>query len=271
MSKSLSNLPAPAFDDPKHHLRIYQGDCLEILAQIPESSVDLVFADPPYFLSNGGITCHAGKMVSVNKGEWDKSRGPDANHDFNRAWLAACQRVLKPNGGIWVSGTSHVIHSVGFAMQQLGFKLLNDISWVKPNPPPNLSCRYFTHATETLIWAAKNSKSRHTFHYKLMKEANRGKQMKSVWEIRPPEPWEKKFGKHPTQKPVALLERILLASSNEGDLVLDPFSGSGTTALAALRTKRKFRGIEIDKKWILVSSQRLRDYSGGELRLSRPN
>ena len=218
MSKSPSNLPVPSFDDPKHHLRIYQGDCLEILSSIPENSVDLVFADPPYFLSNGGITCHAGKMVSVNKGAWDVSKGPDSNHAFNTAWLAACQRVLKPNGGIWVSGTSHVIHSVGFAMQQLGFKLLNDISWVKPNPPPNLSCRYFTHATETIIWAAKNSKSRHTFNYKLMKEANRGKQMKSVWEIRPPESWEKKFGKHPTQKSVALLERILLASSNEGDL-----------------------------------------------------
>ncbi len=234
MSKLATNaLPTPAstdagkaalvFDDPKHHLRIYHGDCLDILAKIPESSVDLVFADPPYFLSNGGITCHAGRMVSVNKGDWDKSRGPDSNHEFNRAWLAACQRVLKPNGSIWVSGTAHVIHSVGFAMQQLGFKLLNDISWVKPNPPPNLSCRYFTHSTETIIWAAKNAKSRHTFNYKLMKEINRGKQMKSVWEIRPPESWEKKFGKHPTQKPVALLERILLASTNEGDLVLDPF------------------------------------------------
>ncbi len=125
----------PVFHDPKHHIKIYQGDCLQILAAIPESCVDLVFADPPYFLSNDGITCHAGKMVSVNKGEWDRSRGPDANHEFNRAWLAACQRVLTPNGSIWVSGTAHIIHSVGFAMQQLGFKLLNDISWVKPNPP----------------------------------------------------------------------------------------------------------------------------------------
>jgi site-specific DNA-methyltransferase (adenine-specific) len=153
--------------------------------KFPESSVDLIFVDPPYFLSNGGITCHAGKMVSVHKGDWDKSRGPDANHEFNRAWLSASQRVLKPNGSIWVSGTAHVIHSVGFAMQQLGFKLLNDISWVKPNPPPNLSCRYFTHATETIIWAAKNAKSRHTFNYKHLKEINRGKQMKSVWEIKP--------------------------------------------------------------------------------------
>src|SRR6266481_2248631 len=257
MSKSPSNLPAPAFDDPKHHLRIYLGDCLGLLAQIPESSVDLVFADPPYFLSNGGITCHAGKMVSVNKGEWDKSRGPDANHDFNRAWLAACQRVLKPNGGIWVSGTSHVIHSVGFAMQQLGFKLLNDISWVKPNPPPNLSCLYFTHATETIIWAAKSSKSRHTFNYKLMKEANRGKQMKSVWEIRPPESWEKKFGKHPTQKPVALLERILLASTNEGDLVLDPFLGGGTTLLTAFRLRRHALGCELSAEFLSLSLRRM--------------
>ena len=163
-------LPPPVFRDDKHHIRIFQGDCLDILAALPENTFDLIFADPPYFLSNNGITCHAGRMVSVNKGDWDRSRGADANHEFNRAWLAACQRVLKPNGTIWVSGTSHVIHSVGFAMQQLEFKLLNDISWVKPNPPPNLSCRYFTHATETIIWAAKNKKSRHTFHYKLMKE-----------------------------------------------------------------------------------------------------
>jgi site-specific DNA-methyltransferase (adenine-specific) len=260
------SLPTPAFDDPKHHLRIYQGDCLDLLSQIPESSVDLVFADPPYFLSNGGITCHAGKMVSVNKGAWDKLPGPDFGpvrarfdkvHEFNTAWLAAAQRVLKPNGSLWVSGTAHVIHSVGFALQQLGFKLLNDISWVKPNPPPNLSCRYFTHATETIIWAAKNSKSRHTFNYKRMKETNRGKQMKSVWEIRPPESWEKKFGKHPTQKPVALLERILLASSNEGDLVLDPFSGSGTTLLTAFRLHRRALGCEISADFLNLSLRRL--------------
>src|SRR6266849_5693034 len=200
MTKSPINLPAPVFDDPRHHIRLYQGDSLELLALLPESSVDLIFADPPYFLSNGGITCHACKMVSVNKGAWDKSRGPDANHEFNRAWLAACQRVLKPNGSLWVSGTAHVIHSVGFAMQQLGFKLLNDISWVKPNPPPNLSCRYFTHATETIIWAAKNSKSRHIFNYKLMKETNRGKQMKSVWEIRP-NPGRKNSASTPRKNP----------------------------------------------------------------------
>lgn len=250
-------LPPPAFHDPVHHLKIYQGDCLEILAAIPENSVDLIFADPPYFLSNGGITCHAGRMVSVNKGAWDRSRGPDANHEFNRAWLAASQRVLKPNGSIWVSGTSHVIHSVGFAMQQLGFKLLNDISWVKPNPPPNLSCRYFTHATETIIWAAKDKKSRHTFHYKAMKALAGDKQMKSVWQIRPPERDEKRFGKHPTQKPVALLERILLASTNEGDLVLDPFSGSGTTLVTAFRLRRRAVGCDLALEWLSFSIRRI--------------
>jgi site-specific DNA-methyltransferase (adenine-specific) len=251
------SLPAPEFHDDKHHIRIYQGDCLDILAAMPPDCVDLIFADPPYFLSNNGITCHAGRMVSVNKGEWDRSRGADANHEFNRAWLAACQRVLKPNGTIWVSGTAHVIHSVGFAMQQLEFKLLNDISWVKPNPPPNLSCRYFTHATETIIWAAKNKKSRHKFNYELMKQTNGGKQMKSVWQIPPPEPWEKRFGKHPTQKPVALLKRVLLAASDEDDLVLDPFMGSGVTALLALRTSRRVIGVEMIEEWVMLAVRRL--------------
>ena len=256
---ALASLPAPVFHDPRHHIKIFQGDCLEILEKIPADTIDLIFADPPYFLSNDGITCQAGRMVSVNKGQWDRSPGPDKMHDFNRAWLQACQRVLQPNGSLWVSGTSHVIHSVGFAMQQLGFKLLNDITWVKPNPPPNLSCRYFTHATETLIWAAKNKKSRHTFHYRLMKETNAGKQMKSVWQLAPPEREEKRLGKHPTQKPVALLERILLASSNEKDLVLDPFMGSGSTAIACIRKGRRFVGIEIDPKWTEVAEARIRE------------
>ena len=143
-------------------------------------------------------------------------------------------------------------------MQQLGFKLLNDISWVKPNPPPNLSCRYFTHATETIIWAAKNQKSRHTFNYKEMKLANHNKQMKSVWEgIKPPETWEKKFGKHPTQKPVALLERILRASTNEGDVVLDPFAGGGTTLVSALSLHRQAIGCELSIDFVSLTLRRL--------------
>ncbi len=254
---STGALPEPAFRDAKHDITIYHGDCIELLSAFPPDSVDLIFADPPYFLSNNGITCHAGRMVSVNKGDWDRSRGADANHEFNKVWLFLCQRVLKPNGTLWVSGTSHVIHSVGFAMQQLEFKLLNDITWVKPNPPPNLSCRYFTHATETLIWAAKSRKSKHTFNYPLMKELAGGKQMKSVWEIPPPEAEEKRFGKHPTQKPLRLLERILLAASKEGDLVLDPFMGSGTTALAALRLRRAVVAADLEAVSVALALARV--------------
>lgn len=251
----------PTFHDTRRGISIYLGDCLDVLAQMPENSVELIFADPPYFLSNGGITCHAGRMVSVNKGKWDRSLGADEDHQFNRSWLEACQRVLTPNGTIWVSGTSHVIHSVGFAMQQLGFKLLNDITWVKPNPPPNLSCRYFTHASETVIWAAKSGKSKHVFNYKLMRELAGGKQMKSVWSLQAPSRDEKRFGKHPTQKPLGLLERIILASSNEGDTVLDPFMGSGTTLVAATRLNRKTIGIEMSREYVDKALKRLSEPS----------
>jgi len=161
----------------------------------------MIFADPPYFLSNGGITCHAGKMVKVDKGDWDKSRGPEENHQFNTEWLRRCQRVLKPNGTIWVTGTHHVIFSVGYAMQQLGYKILNDIAWEKPNPPPNLSCRYFTHSTETIIWAAKSEKSKHHFNYQAMRQANHGKQMKTVWTMTSPRTAKKRSANIPPKNP----------------------------------------------------------------------
>jgi site-specific DNA-methyltransferase (adenine-specific) len=242
-------------------LYAYFGDCLSLLSQIgeryPDGAFDLIFADPPYFLSNGGITCKGGRMVSVDKGKWDKSSGPDADHEFNRTWLRACQAALKPNGSIWVSGTSHVIHSVGFAMQQLGFKILNNITWEKPNPPPNLSCRYFTHSAETIIWAAKTSKSKHKFNYDVMRRENLGKQMKSVWRLAPPESWEKRIGKHPTQKPVRLLRRILEATSDPGDLVFDPFMGSGTTGIASVLLKRRFVGIESDPTFVELAIRRM--------------
>jgi site-specific DNA-methyltransferase (adenine-specific) len=193
----------------------------------------------------------------VDKGAWDKSRGAELNHEFNLEWLSRCQRVLKPNGTIWVSGTHHVIFSIGYAMQQLGFKILNDIAWEKPNPPPNLSCRYFTHSTETVLWAAKNEKSKHTFNYQEMRRVT-GKQMKTVWTMTAPGNFEKTHGKHPTQKPVALIERCILASTNEGDLVLDPFLGGGTTAVAALRTKRKCIGIELDEAHANLAVKRIK-------------
>jgi len=246
-------------DDPEHFLRLLKGNCVDILNQGRENSVDMIFADPPYFLSNGGITCHAGKMVSVNKGKWDKSKGVEENHKFTLEWLKACQRVLKPNGTIWVSGTTHIIYSVGFAMQELGYKILNDIIWYKRNAPPNLSCRYFTHSTEIVLWAAKNEKSKHYFDYKLMKKTNNDKQMRNVWEMSAPQAEEKKFGKHPTQKPVELLKRIILASTKEGDLVLDPFCGSSTTGVTAVLLNRKYVGIDLEDEYLAVSRNRLNE------------
>jgi len=252
-----------AWSDQDAGIWLYEANCLTFLDRVaerwPDGVFDMIFADPPYFLSNGGISCHAGRMVSVDKGDWDKSRGIEENHEFNRAWLERCQRVLKPNGTIWVSGTAHVIHSVGFAMQQLGFKLLNDITWVKPNPPPNLSCRYFTHATETIIWAAKHAKSKHHFDYRRMKKIAGDKQMKSVWEFRPPGRAEKIYGKHPTQKPEALIARIVEASTSKGDLVLDPFAGSGTTAVAAARQDRRVVGVELEPHFVARAAARVKD------------
>lgn len=232
---------------------------------IPDDSVDCVWTDPPYLLSNDGITCVAGRMVKVNKGDWDRSRGVDLDHEFNRTWLAACHRILKPSGSIWVSGTLHVYLSVGLAMQQIGYRILNDIVWEKPAPPPNLGCRCFTHATEILLWATKamkGSRHRHTFNYTTMKAENGGKQMKNVWRLPPPAKDEKRFGKHPTQKPVALIGRCLRASTNPGDLVLDPFSGSGSTGLAALTLGRRFVGFEQDKGYAHLAALRLNDTTG---------
>ena len=249
------------FQNNKFNVCLYLSDCIGLMDTLislhPEGNFDMIFADPPYFLSNGGISCHAGKMVKVDKGLWDKSQGPELNHEFNTAWISRCQKLLKPNGTIWVSGTHHIIHSVGYAMQQLGLKILNDITWEKPNPPPNLSCRYFTHSTETIIWAAKNEKSKHCFNYSKMREINLGKQMKSVWTLTSPGGDEKGFGKHPTQKPLKLLERIILASTNEGDLIFDPFSGSSTTGVAAINLKRGFMGCELEDEFFSLSIKRL--------------
>jgi len=242
-----SAVASPYFTSDDGRFVLYQGDCLELMPQFPPESFELIFADPPYFLSNDGITCHAGKMVSVNKGKWDRSMGFAGNYDFTRRWLGACRRLLKPNGTVWVSGTSHIIHIVGAVLDELGFKGLNDITWVKPNPPPNLSCRYFTHATETVIWAGRDKSCRHKFNYALMKRLNGGKQMTSVWTIDAPRRDEKLFGKHPTQKPLALLERIIAAATDEDECVLDPFSGSATTGIAATRMNRRYLGIELER------------------------
>lgn len=246
----------PWFKIPQAGVLLYQTDSLRLLNQM-EPVFDCIFADPPYFLSNDGITCQAGRMVSVNKGMWDKAATFEEIHQFNLKWLGACLQVLKPNGTIWVSGTQHNIHSVGFAMQTLGYKILNDIAWYKVNPPPNLACRYFTHSTETILWARKSPKSRHYFNYPLMKRMNGGKQMQNLWHIKPPGPAEKRYGKHPTQKPEALLDRIILASTQEGDLVLDPFCGSGTTGVSCIRHGRQFVGVDLEREFLDLAESRI--------------
>jgi site-specific DNA-methyltransferase (adenine-specific) len=246
---------------------LYHGDAIKILAQLPESSVDMVFADPPYNLSNGGFTVHAGRMVSVNKGDWDVSRGFQDDYDFHYRWLEACRRILKPHGTLWVSGTYHSIYQCGHALQSLDYHILNDISWFKPNASPNLSCRFFTASHETIIWARKEKKAKHTFNYDLMKGGDwpedqlkkPGLQMRSVWAMGTPKPQEKKYGKHPTQKPLDLLKRIVLASTNKGDIVLDPFAGSSTTGIAAAMNGRKFIGVDMEKKYLDLSIKRIND------------
>lgn len=248
----------------KSKFKLYQGDCLDILTEFPDNSVDMVFADPPYLLSNNGFTVHAGKRVSVNKGEWDKSNGFKKDFEFHLKWIAAVKRVLKPEGTIWISGTYHSIFECGYALQVSGFHILNDIIWFKPNASPNLSCRYFTASHETLIWARKDKKAKHTFNYNLMKDGSwledfikkPKSQMRSVWAISTPKNSEKIFGKHPTQKPEDLLRRIVLASTKKGDVILDPFTGSSTTGIAALNMDRQFIGIDIDSKFLDLSIKR---------------
>jgi len=246
----------------KKGFKLYNGDSIDVLRNIKKNSVDLIFADPPYNLSNGGITCKAGKMVSVNKGDWDKSNGIKKDYQFTYEWIKLCKELLKPNGTIWISGTMHNIYQVGYALQSLGFHIINEISWFKPNAPPNLACRSFAHSHETLIWAKKNKKSKHTFNYSKMKKWDdkitpSGKQMRSIWNISLTPPSEKKKGKHPTQKPIELLKRIIESSSMEGDLILDPFNGSGTTGVVAKMLKRKYIGIDKDKNFLNLTIQRI--------------
>lgn len=245
---------------------LYKADCLKLMESIPEDSIDMIFADPPYNLSNGGFTVHAGKRVSVNKGKWDASEGFTMDYEFHVRWIEACHRILKPGGTLWVSGTYHSIYQCGYAIQLLGFKILNDISWFKPNASPNLSGRYFTASHETLIWARKGEKTKHIYNYQDMKNGNwhekdilkkDGKQMRSVWSILTPAAEEKKFGKHPTQKATSVLDRVVLSSTNPGDVILDPFTGSSTTGVVAIRHGRKFVGIDLEEDYLKLSIKRL--------------
>jgi len=243
------------FKSKDSNFTLLNEDVFEILPKF-DFKFDMIFADPPYFLSNGGLTIKNGKITSVNKGNWDKSYGFEEVNNFNRKWLSLIRNKMKPNATIWISGTSHNIFSVGQVLSELGFKILNIITWEKTNPPPNFSCRYFTHSTEQIIWARKEEKIPHYFNYGLMKQLNSNKQMKDVWRLPAIAKWEKSCGKHPTQKPLSLLTRLILASTEKGACILDPFTGSSTTGIAANLLERKFLGIDKELEFLQISKSR---------------
>lgn len=250
---------SPYYTSSNSDFSLILGDCVETLSKF-NFDFDMVFADPPYFLSNGGFSLQSGKVVCVDKGDWDKPTTPEQMDAFNFKWLSACREHMKENATIWISGTHHNIFSVQQQLLKLGFKILNVITWAKTNPPPNISCRFFTFSTEFVIWARKSEKVPHFFNYDLMKEINGNKQMKDVWVLPAIAGWEKTCGKHPTQKPLALLVRTILASTQQNSWILDPFSGSSTTGIAANLLGRNFLGIEKERAYAELSKMRRLDF-----------
>jgi len=244
---------------------IVNGDCFDVLTRF-DFKFDMIFADPPYFLSNGGISYQAGKVVCVDKGDWDKGGTPESIMQFNRTWLSLCREKLKDNGTIWISGTHHNIFAIANLLTELGYKILNVITWAKTNPPPNISCRFFTYSSEFVIWARKFPKVPHKFNYELMKRINDNKQMTDVWRLPAIGRWEKSCGKHPTQKPLALLARIILASTNYGDWILDPFAGSSTTGIAANLCDRRYLGIDKELCYCELGKKRRLELDDGIIR-----
>lgn len=248
----------PYFKSTDRAFTLLHGDCIELLKQF-DFKFDMIFADPPYFLSNGGISIQSGKVVCVDKGDWDKGGTTEYVDSFNMAWISECRNKLKDNGTIWISGTYHNIFSIAQILSELDFKILNVITWAKTNPPPNISCRYFTHSTEFIIWARKSAKVPHCYNYNVMKLINNDKQMTDVWHIPAIAPWEKSCGKHPTQKPLAVLSRIILASTDRGAWILDPFTGSSTTGIAANLIGRRFLGIDKEEDFLIISRNRKKE------------
>jgi site-specific DNA-methyltransferase (adenine-specific) len=249
----------------KESFEVLKGDSFKIMSELKPGTFDFIFADPPYLLSNNGLSVKSGKQVSVNKGDWDKSQGFDADLDFHLKWIALAKDLLSANGTLAISGTRHSIYKCGIALEMLGFRILNEIIWFKPNGAPNLTGRNFAESHETIIWASKSKTAKHTFNYEAMKVYDQsgdklkaeGKQMRDVWSIPTTPMREKEHGKHPTQKPLELLERLVLACSNEGDLVLDPFCGSGTTGVASVKHNRRFVGIEKDPEYCRLTTKRI--------------
>ena len=258
------------FKSKYHDFNLVKGDCIEILSVL-DFQFDMIVADPPYFLSNGGFSVQSGKQVSVNKGDWDRSQGFEKDNDFNRRWLSVCREKLKDNGTIWISGTYHNIFSVAQMLNELNFRILNCITWAKTNPPPNLSCKFFTHSTEFILWARKNKKVPHYYNYELMKRINGGTQMRDVWQMPAIGRWEKTCGKHPTQKPLPLLARIIQASTKENAWILDPFCGSSTTGIAANLLNRRYLGIDQDLEFLKLSKKRRQEIENIAIRMDYHN
>ena len=264
MNKSLKNI-VPYYHD--NDITLYLGDVINILLKLKTKNVNpiSIFADPPYFLSGDGYTVSNGKIVSVKKGMWDELKDGDTLYEFNKAWLKACRDIMPRNGSIWISGTFHNIFNIARILEELKFKLLNAVVWNKTNPPPNFTKRFFTHSSEIILWARKEDKTPHYFNYDLMKELNNGKQMQDVWRLPAIAPWEKVHGKHPTQKPLSVLARIILASSQEGELILDPFTGCSTTGIAANIFGRKYIGIDNNKEYLDISIRRVEELKNMDL------
>ena len=237
------------FQSNDHQFELFQGDATECLKNM-STQFDMIFADPPYFLSRGYSSKINGEWKSFEKGDWDRVTSLDNINEFNRRWLSACRNVLKDDGTIWVSGTYHNIFSVATCLVELGFKVLNIIVWQKSDAKPTLSRNYFNFTTEYLVWARKSEKVTHYFNCDLMEQLNGGARMGDVWRIPFVASWEMKQGKHPTQKPLRLLYRILLSSTREGETILDPFAGSCTTGIAANLLGRKFVGIDQSKEFL---------------------
>jgi site-specific DNA-methyltransferase (adenine-specific) len=230
-------------------IKLYKGDALEILKQLESKSVNLIFADPPYNLSGENhLTCKSGRISKCDKGSWDQI---EDLHEFNRNWIKECIRILKDDGTIWISGTLHNHPSIGVILKELNLWIINDIIWFKPNSPPLIVKNRLVPSTE-LIWVASKSK-KYFFNYDVAVKLNKGKQMKNLWVI----PAERHKTPHPTEKPEKLLERIILIGSKEGDMVLDPFMGSGTTGVVAKRLNRNFIGIEIDENYFELAKKRI--------------
>lgn len=245
----------PYFKSSDRAFTLLHGDSLKLLSEF-EFKFDMIFADPPYFLSNGGISVQSGKVVCVDKGEWDKGFSPEHVDEFNKTWLGLCRDKLKEDGTIWICGTYHNIFSIAKHLAGFGYKVLNVITWVKTNPPPNISCRYFTFSTEFIIWARKSARVPHYYNYELMKRLNGGKQMTDVWRLPSIARWEKSCGKHPTQKPLSVLSRAILASTRRNAWILDPFTGSSTTGIAANLADRRFLGIDKEAEFLSLSECR---------------